>query len=66
MNPLQGLIEAVIIACIGVAVIFAGGSWIISKIIYDKGYIQSEKLITPEIKLTIKDNKVDTTYIYRK
>lgn len=66
MNRLQGLMESVIIACIGVAIIFAGKSWIISKIVYDKGYIQSEHLITPEIKLTIKDNKVDTTYIYRK
>ncbi len=32
----------------------------------DSTEIKSEKPITPEIRLTVKDNKVDTLYVYRK
>lgn len=31
----------------------------------DKDYIESKKIITPEIKLTTDGKKIDTLYIYR-
>lgn len=27
--------------------------------------VESKKLITPEIKITVKDNKIDTLYVYK-
>lgn len=66
MNELKYLIAIVIIGFIGIATIYIGGGYLMSKSACHNTYIQSEHLITPEIKLRIKDNKVDTTYIYRK
>ena len=31
----------------------------------NRNKIESDYIITPEIKLTIKDNKVDTIYVYK-
>lgn len=66
MQIVGGFAEVVIILIVFVAVIFGGGTWIISKIAYKKDYIETSVKINPEVKLTIVDNKVDTIYIYRK
>lgn len=60
------LVESFILVVLVVAVMFGGGVWIVSKIAYNKDYIETPVKITPEIKLTIVDNKVDTIYVYRK
>lgn len=62
-SVLRGIL---IIAVIAVGVISGLFSWLGAKIAYKKDYIETPVKITPEIKLTIVDNKVDTIYIYRK
>lgn len=60
------LVETFILVALLISVFFGGVVWILSKIAYNKDYIETHVKITPEIKLTIVDNKVDTIYIYRK
>lgn len=66
-NVLRGILTSILIIAVVVTGVIAGlFGWIGSKITYNEDYIESQVKITPEIKLTIVDNKVDTIYIYRK
>ena len=50
---------------ISVAVMIAIGVFVPTYFITKNGSIKSKELITPEIKLVVENNKVDTIYIYR-
>lgn len=62
----NGFAGAFFTALIVVFVVIGGTTWIISKAVYNRSEIESPTEIVPEIKLSIKDNRVDTTYVYRK
>lgn len=62
----KGLGEALIFVALCAAVLFGGGTWIASKMFYDKDHIESDTLIVPEIRLTINANQVDTIYVYKR
>lgn len=55
---------AIVLLCILVAVVIGGLSWGVAK--FTSRSIESSTRIEPELKLTIKDNKVDTVYVYRR
>jgi hypothetical protein len=65
MGNLDGLVSALIFAglFIGLAV---WGSWELIDWIFIDDAIKTTTPIVPEIELIIKDNKVDTLYVYRK
>lgn len=54
-----------IVACVILIIVFFAGYKLIDWLFIDDS-IKSEKIIEPEIELTIKDGVVDTLYIYRK
>ena len=60
----NGLVQVIAIFCILVAVVIGGISWGVAK--FTSRTIESATRIEPELKLTVKDNKVDTVYIYRR
>lgn len=64
MNIGDGLVGAIVFLCILVAVVIGGISWGVAK--FTSRTIESTTRIEPELKLTIKDNKVDTIYVYRR
>lgn len=49
---------------LAVAIIMMGIAWGVAK--FTSRTIESTTRIEPELKLTVKDNKVDTVYIYRR
>lgn len=60
----NGLVQVIAVFCILVAVVIGGLSWGVAK--FTTRTIESTARIEPELKLTIKDNKVDTIYVYRR
>lgn len=64
MNIGDGLVGAIVFLCILVAIVIGGLSWGVAK--FTSRAIESPTRIEPELKLTVKDNKVDTIYIYRR
>jgi len=62
----KGLGTAILILLIIVGGIAGLGAFFIGKRIYKTDSIKSDKPINPELQLIIKDNKVDTLFIYRK
>lgn len=60
----EGLVGAIVFLCILVAVVIGCLSWGVAK--FTSRTIESATRIEPELKLTIKDNKVDTIYVYRR
>lgn len=60
----DGLVEAIAFLCILVAVFVGGISWGVAR--RTSRAIESTTRIEPELKITVKDNKVDTIYIYRR
>ena len=61
----NGVIEGLIIFCISIGFLF-WGLWELIDWLFIEEVIQSRKLITPELKITVKDNVIDTLYIYKK
>lgn len=56
---------AFITLCLLVAVAFWGVSTLYDIVFANDPYIEAETPISPEIKIIVKDNKVDTLYIYK-
>lgn len=52
------------LVALGIGLVLIGS--IMGYLIFHNSSIESDKLITPTIKLVIKNNKVDTLYIYQK
>lgn len=64
MVNLDGIVETLIV--FGIMIILAiWGSWELIDWLFIDDVIESTTLITPEIKLVIKNNMVDTVYVYR-
>lgn len=61
----KGLGEVMIMMCIITLGIFWGGWELIDWLFIDDA-IKTKTLIVPEIEITVKDNVIDTLYIYRK
>jgi hypothetical protein len=61
-NFFKGII---IIAVVSFIVAVIGMGYICYSYFFKDNSITSDKLIVPEIKLIVKDNKVDTLYIYK-
>lgn len=59
-----GLVQVIAVFCILVAVVIGGLSWGVAE--FTSRSIESSTRIEPELKLTVKDNKVDTIYVYRR
>ena len=55
----------IILMCVMSVTILWGGWEVIDAFFIDDTIITSE-IITPEIKIVVKDNVIDTLYIYRK
>lgn len=62
-NMFDGLITFILILCMIAAL---GLGYMGYDLIFGNSDITSDKPIRPELKLIIKDNKVDTLYIYKK
>lgn len=60
----NGLVQGFAVFGMLVAVVIGTLSWIVAESHYRS--IESATRIEPELKLTVKDNKVDTVYIYRR
>lgn len=60
----NGLVQVIAVFGILVAVVIGGLSWGAAK--FTSRTIESATRIEPELKLTVKDNKVDTIYVYRR
>ena len=60
-------IRPIILLCVIAGAIIIGLVWGATALFSGKSrhVIESKTLITPEIKLTVSDNKVDTIYVYR-
>lgn len=65
MGNLDGLVSALVVGglFIGLAV---WGAWELIDWIFIDDAIKTTSPMVPEIELIIKDNKVDTLYVYRK
>ena len=61
-NPLSDLFK--FITFIIIVLLFLLG-YFLAYVYTNRNKIESDYIITPEIKLTIKDNKVDTIYVYK-
>lgn len=61
-NLIGALVTFLVVCCL----IFGGICWIGGYFAFKTDKIESKTLIQPTIKLTIKDNKVDTLYVYKK
>ena len=61
-NPLSDLLK--LLAFIIIVLLFLLG-YIFVYLYTNRNKIESDSIITPEVKLIIKDNKVDTIYIYK-
>lgn len=64
MNYVSGLVGVIAAFCTVVGLVIGGLSWGVAKL--TSRTIESTTRIEPELKLTVKDNKVDTVYIYRR
>lgn len=62
-NIASGLGTAILILVILACIVTFGITCGVSKLI-EKDEIVSDTLITPKVKYTVKDNKVDSVYIY--
>jgi hypothetical protein len=60
----EGLVTAVIMLCILSVAVLWGGWELIDWLLIDDT-IESTTRITPEIKLVVKENVIDTIYVYR-
>ena len=58
----SGILTVAFVVIIVASAISVGVTYFATK----TDYIKSEHLIKPEIELIIKDNKVDTVYVYKK
>lgn len=56
---------AIVVLCIFCVIVFWGGYELVDWLFIDDS-IRTTELINPEIELVIKDNVVDTVYVYRK
>jgi hypothetical protein len=63
-NMLNGLATGLIFIGV-IAMAFLWGCWELIDWLFIFDGIESETLITPEIKITVKDNVIDTLYIYK-
>ncbi len=61
---MEKLVEAIVFLCIVCVLIFWGGYELVDWLFIDDS-IRSEKIIEPEIELVVRDNVVDTIYVYR-
>ena len=61
---MDGLGTAIIVVCVISVAIFWGG-WEIIDAFFIDDTITTTELITPEIKIVVEDNVIDTLYIYR-
>ncbi len=61
----EGLIDAIIILCILSVVVFWGGWELIDWLFIDDA-IKVTRPLVPELEITVKDNVIDTLYVYRK
>lgn len=61
---MERLGEVILFLCV-VAIIFGGGTVYLFNKWNKNDAIRSSTIITPEIELVIKDNVVDTIYVYR-
>jgi len=60
----KGVVEALMIFCICVG-FFVWGMWELIDWWFIDDSIRSSEIIIPEIELVIKNNAVDTVYVYR-
>lgn len=58
------VLGGIIVYFLAVAIIMMGIAWGVAK--FTSRTIESTTRIEPELKLTVKDNKVDTVYVYRR
>lgn len=58
------VLGGIIVYFLAVAIIMMGIAWGVAK--FTSRTIESTARIEPELKLTVKDNKVDTVYVYRR
>jgi hypothetical protein len=61
---MERLGEAIVFLCVMSVLIFWGGYELVDWLFIDDA-IRSTTPITPEIELVVKDNVVDTVYVYR-
>ena len=64
MGNLNGVIESLIVMCICIG-LACWGLWEIIDWLWIDDAIRTTTPITPEIQLVVKDNIVDTIYVYR-
>ena len=64
MGDLNGVINALIVFCICIGLAL-WGVWELVDWLWIDDAIRSTTPITPEIELVVKDNVVDTIYVYR-
>lgn len=60
----KGLGTVIVVLCIFCVVVFWGG-WELIDWLFIDDVIRTTEPITPEIELVVKDNVVDTVYVYR-
>ena len=61
----EGLVSAIVVICVLCLVVFWGG-WELIDWLWIDDAIKVSKPITPELEIIVKDNVVDTLYVYRK
>tara|TARA_R110000824_G_scaffold189532_2_gene370966 strand:- start:7 stop:222 length:216 start_codon:yes stop_codon:yes gene_type:complete len=64
-DNMDGLGTAIVVVCVMCVAFFWGGWELIDYFLIDDNIVATE-LITPEIKIVVEDNVVDTLYIYKK
>lgn len=62
---MENLGNAIVFLCIVCVLIFWGGYELVDYIFIDDS-IRSTKIINPEIELVVKNNVIDTIYVYKK
>jgi uncharacterized membrane protein len=60
----EGLVTFIVFACIASVCVIWGG-WELIDWLFIDDVIKSSTPITPEIELVVKDNVIDTIYVYR-
>mgnify|MGYP003122407213 FL=1 len=61
----EGLVSAIVVICVFCLVVFWGG-WELIDWLWIDDAIKVSKPITPELEIVVKNNVVDTLYVYRK
>jgi hypothetical protein len=64
-DMLKGLVPLLLMGVVFLFISLFMGSYILVDKLILSNSIESDKLIIPEIKLIIKDNKIDTIYVYK-